>query len=153
MKLHKLVLTLLLCVAVGVFSVACGGEDDDVFCSLVKTVAAAQAPLPAGSHPLWLINEVNAVPPDEDGFFLRFSSDGTMHGNAGSSPEFYFGDWAYDVSESIKVHECGVGTRPPDLAGHWVYTSDQCVCGRFDVTAGVDCYHYSGPGDCEHHER
>lgn len=150
MKLHKLSLTLFLCVAVGVFSVACGGDKVDI-CSLLKTVA----PLPAGSHPLWLINEINAVPPDEDGVFLRFSSDGTMHGNAGSSPEFYFGNWTYDVSDFIELHDtCGFGTSPPDLAGHWVYTSDQCVCGRFDVTpAGVECYHYSDLLDCDHHER
>ena len=152
MKLHKLLLTLLLCVAAGVFSVACGGDDVGGFCSQLKTVA----PLPAGSHPLWLINEINAVPPDEDGVFLRFRSDGTMHGNAGNSPEFYFGNWAYDVPGFIELHDaCGVGTRPPAFAGHWVYTSDQCVCGRFDFQpTDVDCYHYSDlPDDCDHHER
>lgn len=98
----------------------------DGFCSPLLTTVA---PLPEGDYPSWFIDVVNAVPPSEDGSFFRLGSDGTMSGNWGSDA---------DTSDIISIPEdCVVGTRPPDFAGHWVYTQDMCFCLRFDVLPGV----------------
>ena len=106
------------------------------------------APLPRGSNPLWLVNGINALPPAADGAFLRLRSDGTMYGNMGRS---------FDISVFIEVHDaCGVGTRAPAYAGHWIYTQDKCYCQRLDVLPSAVLCIYALDTDsqtaCSHHE-
>lgn len=106
------------------------------------------APLPRGSHPLWFVNGINATPPLADGFVIRLRSDGTMYGNFGRSE---------DISDFVLVHDtCGIGTRAPAYAGHWVYTSDDCFCQRYDILpSAVICFSFLDPGSrtaCSHHE-
>ena len=107
------------------------------------------APLPRGSHPSWFINGINAEPPS-DGFVLRLSSNGTFTGNWGNilpADTIELFQLAYDT--------CGVGTRAPALAGHWVYTSDDCFCQRYDILPGQTvCLSLEDIGSrCYHHER
>ena len=105
------------------------------------------APLPRGSHPSWFVNGINATPPLADGFVIRLRSDGTMYGNFGRSE---------DVSAFVLVHDaCGVGTRAPAYAGHWVYTSNNCFCQRYDILpSAVLCLSFLDPESqtaCSHH--
>ncbi len=105
------------------------------------------APLPRGSYPSWFINAINSEPSLADGSFLRIRSNGTMHGNWGRST---------DISVFILAHDtCGVGTRAPAFAGHWVYTSDNCFCSRFDILPStVICVSVLDPESqtaCSHH--
>lgn len=106
------------------------------------------APLPRGSYPLWFINGINAEPP-ENGFILRLRSDGTFTGNWGnvvSADTIELFQLAYDT--------CRVGTRAPAFAGHWVYTSDDCFCQRYDILPSrTICLSFPDLSRCYHHER
>lgn len=118
---------------------------DDV-CS--DPVLTRTAPLPRGSHPSWFINGINGVPPD-NGFVLRLRSDGTFTGNWGNSlrdEDIELLQLAYDI--------CRVGTRAPAFAGHWVYTSDDCFCQRYDILPSQTvCLSFPDASRCYHHER
>lgn len=119
---------------------------DDV-CS--DPILTRTAPLPRGSHPSWFINGVNNLPPD-NGFVLRLRSDGTFTGNWGNSlpdEDIELLQLAYDI--------CRVGTRAPAFAGHWVYTSDDCFCQRYDMLPSATiCLSLEDIGSrCFHHER
>ena len=107
------------------------------------------APLPRGSHPSWFINGINGLPP-ENGFVLRLRSDGTFTGNWGNSlrdEDIELFQLAYDT--------CRVGTRAPAFAGHWIYTSDNCFCQRYDILPSITvCLSFENIGlRCFHHER
>ena len=120
------------------------GTDDP--CS--SPLLTRTAPLPRGSHPSWFINGINAEPP-YNGFVLRLSSNGTFTGNWGnavSADNLELFQLAYDT--------CGVGTRAPAFAGHWVYTSDDCFCQRYDILPGQTvCLSFPDGSRCYHHER
>ena len=111
-------------------------------------VLTRTAPLPRGSYPSWFINGINAEPP-QDGFVLRLRSNGTFTGNWGnavSATDIELFQIAYDT--------CGVGTRAPALAGHWVYTSDDCFCQRYDILPSQTiCLSFPDLARCYHHER
>ena len=71
-----------------------------------------------------------------------------MYGNMGRS---------FDISVFIEAHDaCGIGTRAPAYAGHWVYTSDECFCQRLDVLPSTVLCIYALDTDsetaCSHHE-
>ena len=79
---------------------------------------------------------------------MRLRSDGTLYGNFGRNA---------DVSVLVETHSlCGVGARPPDYAGHWVYTTDECFCQRWDITPSFVLCIYGLDVDsetaCSHHE-
>ncbi len=107
------------------------------------------APLPTGFYPFWFINQINYEPPLGDGTVLRLRIDGTMYGNFGISTDTY---------SFVLLHNiCRIGTRAPAFAGHWIYTYDNCFCGRFDILPStVVCTSVLYPESeifCRHHER
>ena len=81
---------------------------------------------------------------------MRLRSEGTFTGNWGNSlpdEDIELFQLAYDT--------CRVGTRAPAFAGHWVYTSDNCFCQRYDILPSATvCLSFEDIGSrCSHHER
>lgn len=119
------------------------GMPSEEICS--SPLLTPEAELPEGSYPEFLIELVNDTEPEEDGTVLRLKSDGTMSGNMGTSD--------IDIATLTKIHEdCEIGTRPPDFAGDWVYTEDNCLCMKLDIAPGVVGCLSLLETDCSPHE-
>ena len=113
-----------------------GGGDGGEYDECQDPSFTTTAPLPSGCHPsaFSAIGEISFQVQGSPAS-IRMHSNGTLTGTIHSSD--YAEAWQY----------CRVGTRPPNIAGRWVYTYNDELCLRFDALPGeIFCEDFSYPG-------
>ncbi len=105
-----------------------GGDDGEAEIEYDCEEVVRIEPLPRGTYPAALVGEWDCESSDGSSSTQIISSDGTFF------LELSPGDYPSEVRE-IR-NQCGIGTSPPDIAGHWIVDGTR-MCLRYDVMPGI----------------
>ncbi len=120
--------TILSLFVVLIFVAGCGGGDGgDLETDCSDPTLTHTEPLPSGEHPEFLITRGDDYWSCE-GETNDYNPDGTFTGTIDHE----------EIAEAAEAvwEACEVGTRPPDVAGHWVVSHGR-LCLRLDTYPGI----------------